>query len=77
MKITLKVLFFHSAAPAGDLKTASARQQAVKFAKALVVAAALATLAGCIEIANVESFLTLPRGACFPVENTQQKESTR
>ena len=64
-------------APAGDLNTASARQQAVKFAKALVVAAALATLAGCIEIANVESFLTLPRGACFPVENTQQKEGTR
>lgn len=61
----------------GGNDTASGRQQAVKSAKALVVAAALATLAGCIEIANVESFFTLPRGACFPAENTQQKEGTR
>ena len=42
--------------------------------KALIVAAALATLAGCIEIANVESFVTLPRGVCFSAEHTQQQK---
>mgnify|MGYP003294508995 CR=1 FL=1 len=45
--------------------------------RAFIVAAILATLAGCIEIANVESFVTVPRGVCFSAENTQTKEGTK
>lgn len=44
---------------------------------AAAVIALLLLFCGCIEIANVESFVTVPRGVCFSAENTQTKEGTK
>ena len=43
----------------------------IKVAAAVAV---MCLLAGCIEIANVESFVTLPKGVCFSAEKTQTNE---
>lgn len=47
------------------------------MSKAVVFAILSLAVGGCIEIANVESFVTVPRGACFSAENTQTKENTK
>lgn len=43
----------------------------IKVAAAVAV---MCLLAWCIEIANVESFVTLPKGVCFSAEKTQTNE---
>ena len=64
----------------GSMNEVSNREAILTLVGGVGAAALIALLvlfAGCIEIANVESFVTLPRGACLSAENTQTKEGTK